>query len=147
MPTNEERRAIASAMREEAQKWDRVNPEGWFYSVYYIDTILQDLVRFAGIDGSVKTSELFSRFADLIEPEQVCIANVTFTDEQVEKIKADVLKELEQPERTCEFDSQACGKRRCKRCGALVSVDSVWDCSGCIPAKYCPNCGAKAVGE
>ena len=120
MPTNEERRAIASAMREEAQKWDRVNPEGWFYSVYYIDTILQDLVRFAGIDGSVKTSELFSRFADLIEPE---------------------------PEITCEFDSQACGKRRCKRCGAFVSVDSVWDCSGCIPAKYCPNCGAKAVEE
>ena len=120
MPTNEERRAIASAMREEAQKWDRVNPEGWFYSVYYIDTILQDLVRFAGIDGSVKTSELFSRFADLIEPE---------------------------PEITCEFDSQACGKRRCKRCGAFVSVDSCWDCFSCIPVRYCPNCGAKVISN
>ena len=59
-----------------------------------------------------------TRLADLIEPE---------------------------PEITCELDSQVCGKRRCKRCGAFVSVDSVWDCSGCIPAKYCPNCGAKVV--
>lgn len=52
-----------------------------------------------------------------------------------------------EPERTCKFDSQACGKMRCKRCGAFVSVDSVWDCFGCIPSKYCPNCGAKVVQE
>ena len=52
---------------------------------------------------------------------------------------------IEPEERTCELDSQACGKRRCKRCGAFVSVDSVWDCFGCIPVRYCPNCGAKAV--
>lgn len=71
MPTNEERRAVASAMREEAQKWERVNPELLYYGLYYTDTTLQDLVRFAGIEGSVKTSELFSRFADLIEPEPI----------------------------------------------------------------------------
>ena len=64
--------------------------------------------------------ELKDRLADLIEPD---------------------------PEITCEFDSQVCGKRRCKRCGAFVSVDSVWDCSGCIPAKYCPNCGAKVISN
>ena len=52
---------------------------------------------------------------------------------------------IEPEERTCEFDSQACGKRRCKRCCAFVSVDSVWDCFGCIPFKFCPNCGAKVV--
>ena len=59
-----------------------------------------------------------NRLADLIEPE---------------------------PDITCEFDSQVCGKIRCKRCGAFVSVDSVWDCFGCIPVRYCPNCGSKVI--
>ena len=50
-----------------------------------------------------------------------------------------------EPDITCEFDSQVCGKIRCKRCGAFVSVDSVWDCFGCIPVRYCPNCGSKVI--
>lgn len=119
MLTNEERREVASAMREEAQKWEDVSEKGWYYNLQYTDMPIQDLAHFAGIDGRVKLSELFSRFADLIEPE----------------------------ERTCEFDSQACGKRRCKRCGAFVSVDSVWDCFSCIPVRYCPNCGAKVASD
>lgn len=63
---------------------------------------------------------------------------------------ADRLADLIEPEPeiiTCEFDSQACGKRRCKRCGAFVSVDSVWDCFSCIPVRYCPNCGAKVISN
>ena len=72
--------------------------------------------------------------------------------EMTDKIEAAIMDELLRmngyvPERTCEFDSQACGKRRCKRCGAFVSVGSVCDCFGCIPVKYCPNCGAKVVQE
>lgn len=60
----------------------------------------------------------------------------------------DLLADLIEPEteRTCEFDSQAFALRRCKRCGAFVSVDSVYDCFGCIPVRYCPNCGAKVIG-
>lgn len=64
--------------------------------------------------------ETMTRLADLIEPE---------------------------PDITCEFDSQACGKLRCKRCGAFVSVDSVWDCSSLITVRYCPNCGAKVISN
>lgn len=75
-----------------------------------------------GTIGDRPWRETMTRLADLIEPEP-------------------------EPEITCEFDSQACGKRRCKRCGAFVSVESVWDCFGCIPARYCPNCGAKVVEE
>ncbi len=77
------------------------------------------LFAVSGVDAASGTAEdIMRRLADLIEPE---------------------------PERTCEFDSQACGKRRCNRCGAFVSVDSVWDCFSRIPVRYCPNCGAKVV--
>ena len=47
------------------------------------------------------------------------------------------------PEKTCEFESLIGGKKRCKRCGAFVSFDAVWDCCGVIPSRFCPNCGAK----
>jgi hypothetical protein len=50
-------------------------------------------------------------------------------------------------QRTCQLEPQKSGKRRCKRCGAFVSTDAVWDCFGAIAAKYCPNCGAKVVEE
>lgn len=48
-------------------------------------------------------------------------------------------------ERTCELEPPSCGARRCKRCGAFVSVDAVFDCCGVIPTRFCPNCGAKVV--
>ena len=136
MPTNEERREVAARLRVLAS-----------HKAADEELVLDALGLYRGDNIEGFNSHCVMELADLIEPEQVCIANVTFTDEQIEKIKSDVLKELEQPERTCEFDSQVCGKIRCKRCGAFVSVDSVWDCFGCIPTKYCPNCGAKAVGE
>lgn len=50
---------------------------------------------------------------------------------------------IEPEERTCELESPKSGKRRCKRCGAFVSVDTVWDCCGVIPVRFCPNCGAR----
>ena len=52
-----------------------------------------------------------------------------------------------EPERTCEFEPLIGGKKRCKRCGAFVSSDAVWDCFGVISARFCPNCGAKVVSE
>ena len=61
---------------------------------------------------------IFNRLADLIEPE---------------------------PERMCELEQPKSGKRRCKRCGAFVSVDAICDCFGIIQTRYCPNCGAKVT--
>ena len=136
MPTNEERREVAARLRNYANLRES-----------FKESPICAFINALGFGGYLDWKGVCSRIADLIEPEPVCIANINITDEQVEKIKSDVLKELEQPERTCEFDSQVCGKIRCKRCGAFVSVDSVWDCSGCVPIKYCPNCGAKAVSD
>ena len=36
---------------------------------------------------------------------------------------------------------------RCSRCGAFVRRDAVTDCTGGIPVKYCPNCGAEVCDE
>ena len=65
------------------------------------------------------------------------------TDEQfaIAVHNAEVLRK----ESTCELEPQKSGKRRCKRCGAFVSVDAVWDCSDVVHARYCPNCGARVV--
>ena len=135
MPTNKERREVAARLRVLAS--NKAADE---------ELVLDALGLYRGDNTEGFDTHCVMDLADIIEPEPVCIANITITEEQVEKIKSDILKELEQPELTCELDSQVCGKRRCKRCGAFVSVDSVWDCSGCIPAKYCPNCGAKVIG-
>lgn len=70
-------------------------------------------------------------------------ANVKDTSEEIMRRLADLIEP--EPERTCELEPSKSGKRRCKRCGAFVSVDAVWDCCGIIPTRYCPNCGAKAV--
>lgn len=45
---------------------------------------------------------------------------------------------------TCEMRGHP-GARHvvCTRCGAFVRRDAVTDCTSVIPAKYCPNCGAK----
>ena len=52
---------------------------------------------------------------------------------------------IEPADRTCELEPPKSGKRRCKRCGAFVSTDAVWDCFGVIPSRFCPNCGARVV--
>lgn len=69
-----------------------------------------------------------------------------------EKLSAELIDELLRlngyvPERTCELELSKRGKRRCKRCGAFVSIDAVWDCYSIIPTRYCPNCGAKVVSK
>lgn len=45
---------------------------------------------------------------------------------------------------TCEMEGHP-GARygRCSRCGAFVRRDAVTDCTGVIPAKFCPNCRAE----
>lgn len=47
---------------------------------------------------------------------------------------------------TCEMKDVA-GERyaRCARCGAFVRRDAVTDCTGGVPVKFCPNCGAEVV--
>ena len=59
---------------------------------------------------------------------------------------ADRLADLIEPEeRTCRDDGV--GVFRCTRCGAFVKRGAVMDCTGVIPLRFCPNCGAKVVEE
>ena len=52
---------------------------------------------------------------------------------------------IEPEERTCRDDG--IGVFRCTRCGAFAKRDAVMDCTGQIPLRYCPNCGAKVVDQ
>ena len=97
MPTNEERCEIAARLRE------------WTHSGKYAQKnvyLLDDVVRaVTGIpDGDV--DEIMRRLADLIEPEPVCIANVTFTAKQQKELFQRVMDELRE--------------NGCPNCGAKV---------------------------
>lgn len=139
MPTNEERREVAARLRNYENLSESLKESP---ICAFIDAL--------GLGGYHDWKDVCIRIADLIEPEPVCIANVTFTDEQVEKIKADVLKELELPERTC----------RMKKKESKHVLSGWWECSECgivyppcneeialWALKYCPHCGAKVVLE
>lgn len=81
----------------------------------------QDVEDIIGVQRSdfdvILADASYRRLADLIEPE----------------------------ERTCRDDG--IGVFRCTRCGAFAKRDAVMDCTGQIPLRYCPNCGAKVVSE
>ena len=86
MPTNEERREVAARLRDKSEtRWLD------FY----------DLARVLGVkeghgsDGFINMSDkVWLTLADLIEPEPICIANITFTAEQQEELFQRVMKEL-----------------------------------------------------
>ncbi|WP_124061648.1 hypothetical protein [Gordonibacter sp. Marseille-P4307] len=48
-------------------------------------------------------------------------------------------------ERTCRM-KDGVGVTICCRCGALVSKKAVSTLTEFIPARFCPNCGARVVG-
>lgn len=50
---------------------------------------------------------------------------------------------IEPEERTCRDDG--IGAFRCTRCGAFARRDAVMDCTGQIPLRYCPSCGARVM--
>lgn len=121
MPTNEEKQEIAENMRILADENTVTATPSFNHALFAALGCEPPAAPSMPTLGDLEAYDkaLLYRLADLIEPEII----------------------------TCTFDSQACGKRRCKRCGAFVSVDSVWDCSSFIPVRYCPNCGAKVVSN
>lgn len=90
----------------------------WFDDGEFYDRgEVEDVLGLATGDGAWYEAAGVRRLADLIEPE----------------------------ERTCRDDGT--GAFRCTRCGAFARRDAVMDCTGQIPLRYCPNCGAKVMGE
>lgn len=85
MPTNEERREIAAKLRELG--------EGVLDSREYEHRAICTVVGCWG-DGEYSSMELKDRLADLIEPEPICVANITFTAKQQEELFQRVMDEL-----------------------------------------------------
>ena len=81
MPTNDERREIAARLRECAPTYRRKGGH---------PDMTSSLVAIAG----TSIDSLFDRLADLIEPESMCVANITFTQEQQEELFQRVMEEL-----------------------------------------------------
>lgn len=101
---------------------------------------------------AAKWRKKYSERHGMFEPQSVSIQAMNRLDDLLDCLprRHDMFLDLAdliepEPKRTCELEPSKSGKKRCKCCGAFVSVDAVWDCCGIIPAKYCPNCGAKVV--
>ena len=78
MLTNDERREIAARLREEGNLRTFAEAVGFSW---------EDETDWRWRDVAVK-------YADLIEPEPICIANITFTAEQQEELFQRVMEEL-----------------------------------------------------
>ena len=127
MPTDDERREVAARLRELPIDMYEVE-ERWEAEGLCADR--HDQTDYSLIHNVLlgclpaehmhqcDYEELHCRLADLIEP----------------------------GERTCRDDG--IGVFRCTRCGAFAKRGAVMDCTGQIPLRYCPNCGARVeVGE
>ena len=139
MPTNEERREVAARLRVLAS--NKTADE---------ELVLDALGLYRGNNIEGFDAHCVMELADIIEPEPVCIANINITEEQVEKIKSDVLKELYQPERTCRMKKKESkyvlsGWWECSECGIVYppcnEVMELW------ALQYCPHCGAKVASD
>ena len=74
MPTNEERREVAARLREIAT--DSCRCKDYLYALEWA----------IGCDFGNDYEGLNHRLIDLIEPEPMCVANITFTKEQQEEL-------------------------------------------------------------
>lgn len=153
MPTNEERREVAEMLRVLADENNVTATPSFNHTLFRAlggePPAPPSMPTLGDLEAYDKA--LLYRLADLIEPEPVCIANVAITAEQIEKIKADVLKELKQPDRTCrmEYDKSKRGVY-CSHCGERMDVYT-WehhvDGTAGYLYPFCYWCGSKVVQE
>jgi hypothetical protein len=71
MTISDERRKTAELMRNEASEFRRLGKEYdhvWTVDLGDVPAIFQDIAHYVGLDGTVRTDELFDRVADLIDP-------------------------------------------------------------------------------
>lgn len=66
MISNKERREISEKFLHEAKAWNDTFPDE-VYDLGNAPGLMQDLCHFAGLDGRVLCSDIFQRFADLID--------------------------------------------------------------------------------
>lgn len=87
MPTSEERREVATRLRaikfEDPTDMDIEKELNAFYNALECD-----------VGQKRWTIDPYQFLADLIEPEPMCVANITFTQEQQEELFQRVMEEL-----------------------------------------------------
>lgn len=66
MISDEERREFAVKLASEAQSWRNTFPDG-VCDLGDVSAVMQDLCAFVGLRGEVMCSEIFQRFADLVD--------------------------------------------------------------------------------
>lgn len=128
MPTNDERREVAARLRK-----TEIEDLGFgLGSSAHLGEAIGECVRLvSGHDCLVDAG--LNRLADLIEPEPICIANLTFTAEQQDEVFQRVMKEMQAKKQTLVlYENEA---EVCHECGEPLPDY----------ANFCPNCGAKVV--
>ena len=104
MLPREERREIAALLREHQHGDVRASTyEGGMISSWLR---LKDALGADGDDPQEDHTMMFGYLADLIEPEPMCVANITFTQEQQEELFQRMMEELRE--------------NGCPSCGAKV---------------------------
>ena len=115
MIDDSERREIAARLAREAQAWRETFPD-YVLKPVDVSEVMQDIFEFVGLHGKVLCSDLFQRFADLIDPP------------------------------TCKnLATKPADELLCSECGEHVDIaymDSADDYCAC----YCPTCGAEVLG-
>ena len=67
MIRNKQRNEIAAEFSREAKAWNAAFPDV-ICDLGDVSDLMQDLCHFVGLDGKVLYSDIFQRFADLIDP-------------------------------------------------------------------------------
>ena len=118
--TNEKRREVAKALRNEASFMETFRD---WYNDSNVDIELKGNRAYRNIASSV---EKWSNFGDHYEETVLKLADL-----------------IDRP--TCKKEEYDENYWRCSRCGAFVYWDAVKDDRGVIPTRYCPNCGAEVI--
>ena len=134
MPTNDERREVATRLRSNAKAHPHM---GLLLNFAFAD---KGLNPDGEMEYNVTSYHAALRLADLIEPGPQC---PYYSDERHRCSIHDIEPE---PEHTCHIVMVSPGEWECSACGGGIDWDSYDE--GDLPnCNYCPNCGAKVVEE
>ena len=118
---------------------------------------MDDLIsRQAAIDGVKRLSlgetdatRLAMRIGDYLkrlssaQPEKVCIANITLSEEQILEAVEKALESKLYRENVRATLRDDHGSYRCTNCNALISDEIDYVLEDYKPIQFCPNCGAQ----
>lgn len=81
------------------------------------------------------------------QPEKVCIANITLSEEQLREAVEKALESKLYRENVRATLRDDHGSYRCTNCNALISDEIDYVLEDYKPIQFCPNCGAQMIGD